>query len=188
MCALLVPIAPTDSTLVPSTGRWARFSQILNKLDSLGVEARGIARITSEERTDSKLINTAMIWIAANTVISCFAIGTLGPAVFNLGLYDSFATVTFFNLLGALPVAAMACAGPASGLRTMVFSRFSWGYYGASLAASLNCIAAIGWSAVNCITGGQTLRVVSNNTLPVAVGVIIIAICTLVLSFAGYKW
>ncbi|CAF1024619.1 unnamed protein product [Didymodactylos carnosus] len=180
--------APTDSTLVSSTGRWARFSKILNKLDSVGLEARGIARITPEERTDSKLINTAMIWVAANTFISCFAIGTLGPAVFNLGLYDSFATVTFFNLLGALPVAAMACAGPASGLRTMAFSRFSWGYYGASLAASLNCIAAIGWSAVNCITGGQTLRVVSNNTLPVAVGVIIIAICTLVLSFAGYKW
>ncbi|CAF3570104.1 unnamed protein product [Rotaria sp. Silwood1] len=63
--------------------------------------------------------------VSANLIITCFAGGTLGPAVFKLNLYDSFATIIFFNLLGFIPVAVMACYGPACGLRTMIFSRYS---------------------------------------------------------------
>ena len=82
----------------------------------------------------------------------------------------------------------MACFGPASGLRTMVFSRYSWGYYGASIMSIINVIAALGWAAVNSITGAQTLRVVSNDSLPISVGIIIIGIVSMIVSFVGYKW
>jgi purine-cytosine permease-like protein len=82
----------------------------------------------------------------------------------------------------------MACFGPASGLRTMVFSRYSCGYYGASILSLLNVIALLCWSAVNSIIGGQTLRVVSNDSLPIVVGIIIIGIVSMVVSFVGYKW
>jgi purine-cytosine permease-like protein len=82
----------------------------------------------------------------------------------------------------------MACFGPASGLRTMIFSRYSWGYYGASIVSIINVINALGWASVNSITGAQTLRVVSNDSLSVVVGIIIIAILSMVVSFAGYKW
>ncbi|CAF4398908.1 unnamed protein product, partial [Rotaria sordida] len=85
--------------------------------------------------------------VSANLIVPCFAGGTLGPAVFKLNLYDSFATIIFFNLLGIIPVAVMACFGPASGLRTMIFSRYSWGYYGASITSTINVIASIGWAS-----------------------------------------
>jgi purine-cytosine permease-like protein len=70
----------------------------------------------------------------------------------------------------------------------MIFSRYSWGYYGASIMATLNVIAALGWIAVNSITGAQTLRVVSGDSLPMAVGIIIMGIVSMVVSFVGYKW
>ena len=108
--------------------------------------------------------------------------------MFKLNLYDSFITIILFNVLGVIPVALMACFGPASGLRRMIVSRYSWGYYGASLMSIINIFAAIGWSAVNSITGAQLLRVVSNNSLPVFVGIIIIGILSMVVSFVGYKW
>ena len=91
-------------------------------------------------------------------------------------------------MLGIVPVAAMACSGPASGLRTMVFSRYSWGFYGASIMAAFNVITALGWAAVSIITGAQTLRVVSDDSLPIAISIIIIAILSMVISFVGYEW
>jgi purine-cytosine permease-like protein len=82
----------------------------------------------------------------------------------------------------------MACFGPASGLRTMVFCRYSCGYYGASIMSIINVIAALGWAAVNSIAGAQTLRVVSDDSLPLAIGIIIVGILSMVVSFVGYKW
>jgi purine-cytosine permease-like protein len=108
--------------------------------------------------------------------------------VYRLSLYNSFITIILFNLIGILPVAGMACFGPASGLRTMIFSRYSCGYYGASIMSILNVIASLGWAAVNSITGAQTLRVVSNDTLSLVIGIIIIAILSMIISFVGYKW
>jgi purine-cytosine permease-like protein len=121
-------------------------------------------------------------------MIPNFATGTLGPAVFNLGLYESFVTIIIFNLLAIIPIAGIACFGPASGLRTMVFSRYSWGYYGASIMSILNLIVALGWAAVNSITGAQTLSVVSDDKLSTAIGIIIVSILSMVITFVGYKW
>jgi purine-cytosine permease-like protein len=70
----------------------------------------------------------------------------------------------------------------------MIISRYSWGYYGASIMSIMNIFAAIGWSAINSITGAQTLCVVFNNLLPASVGIIIISILSMVVSFVGYKW
>ena len=105
-----------------------------------------------------------------------------------MNLYNSFITIIIFNILGILPIAGTACFGPPSGLRTMIFSRYSLGYYGASVMSVVNVIAALGWAAINSITGAQTLRVVSNDTLHIAVGIVIIGIITVVISFVGYKW
>ncbi|UJR11219.1 hypothetical protein I4U23_015400 [Adineta vaga] len=160
----------------------------LKKFDCLNVETLGSDRILPENRTDSTIINTAMMWMGANMIIPSFASGLLGPALFNLNLYDSFITILVFNLLGAIPVAGIACFGPASGLRTMLVSRYSWGYYGASIMSCINVILSLGWAAVNSITGAQTLRVVFNDTFPVTVGIIIIGLLSMIVSFVGYKW
>lgn len=47
-------------------------------------------------------------------------------------------------------------------------------------------LACIGWSSANSIVGAQ-LIVAVNSDVPGAVGIVIIAICTLVITFFGYK-
>ncbi|CAF0974111.1 unnamed protein product [Adineta steineri] len=164
------------------------FQKIFNQCHCLHVEKRGIERILPEDRTDLRIMNTSMIWVGANMIIPTFTVGMLGPAVFKLDLYTSFVIIIIFNLLAFIPVGIMACFGPASGLRTMIFSRYSWGYYGASIVSILNVIVALGWAAVSSITGAQTLRVVFDDLLPVAVGIIIISVVSMIVSFVGYNW
>ena len=120
--------------------------------------------------------------------MSTFANGVLGPAVFKLDLYDSFVTIILFNLLGILPIAVMACFGPASGLRTMIFSRYSWGYYGASIMSIITVFVSLAWAAINSIMGAQTLRVIFSDSLSIAIGISIIGIVSMIISFVGYKW
>jgi NCS1 nucleoside transporter family len=47
-------------------------------------------------------------------------------------------------------------------------------------------LACIGWSAANSIVGAQLINAV-NSDVPGAVGIVIIAICTLFITFFGYK-
>jgi len=119
---------------------------------------------------------------------AAFAVGTLGPALFNLDLYESFLTIIIFNLLGIIPVAGIACFGPASGLRTTVFSRYSWGYYGASIVSTLSVITGLGWAVINGTLGAQILRVVFDDKLSITIGIIIIGMLAMIISFVGYKW
>ncbi len=72
-----------------------------------------------------------------NLNASTSAVGTLGPALFNLDLYESFVTVIIFNVLGTISVAGIACFGPASGLRTPVFLPIQLG-----LLRRSNCICS----------------------------------------------
>jgi hypothetical protein len=41
----------------------SRFQEIVKKVDTLNVEKRGIDRVLPEDRTDSRIINTGMIWV-----------------------------------------------------------------------------------------------------------------------------
>lgn len=81
----------------------------------------------------------------------------------------------------------LATFGPKLGLRTMVFARYSFGYYVASFPAFLNLATFIGFTAVNAIVGGQTLAVIQGDSLSPNVGIVIIAIVSLVISFSGYR-
>ncbi|KAF9074049.1 permease for cytosine/purines, uracil, thiamine, allantoin-domain-containing protein [Rhodocollybia butyracea] len=128
------------------------------------------------------------MWLAANMTISTFAIGVLGPSIFELGLKEGALTIIFFNLLCTLPVAYFSTWGAKLGLRQLTLSRFSFGYATAQLPIVLNCIACVGWSIVNSIVGAQTLRAVSTtHQLPTAAGVVIIAVLTIIVSFMGYR-
>jgi purine-cytosine permease-like protein len=73
-------------------------------------------------------------------------------------------------------VAYLATFGPKTGLRQMTVSRYSYGWYGNKVMAILQCASCVGWSAVNVTVGGQTLRTLSNNTLPTPVAIVILAV------------
>src|SRR6201996_9237790 len=119
-------------------------------------------------------------------VVSSFAIDVLGEAIFGMGVADSMLTILFFNLIGITPVCFFSTFGPRFGLRQMVLSRFWFGWYGVKLIAIFNCLACIGWSAVNAIVGAQLIHAV-NTDVPGWAGILIIAFCTFLVTLFGYK-
>lgn len=66
-------------------------------------------------------------------------------------------------------------------------ARYSFGYYGAILPSTLNLIEFIGFCSVNAIVGGQTLAAVNPGNLSVTVGIVLIAVVSMVVSFLGYR-
>lgn len=119
-------------------------------------------------------------------VVSSYAIGLLAKGIFYMGATDAFLVVLFFNLIGVTPVCFFSTFGPKFGLRQMVLSRFWFGWYGVKLIAIFNCLACLGWSAVNCIVGAELIHAV-NNDVPGWAGILIIALCTFFVTLFGYK-
>lgn len=155
----------------------------------IGIEQRGIERVPEDERTDKgfkALLNVATMWCSANMVVSSFAIGILSRSIWYMGVADAMLTAFFFNLIGITIVSFFSTFGPAFGLRQMVLSRFWFGWWGVKIIAIFNVIACIGWSAVNSIVGAQLIAAV-NADVPGYAGIIIISICTLLITVFGYK-
>lgn len=65
----------------------------------------------------------------------------------------------------------------------MIHARFSFGYIGASIVSALNIVVFMGFLILNVILGGQTLASASNGSLSWDVGIVIIAIISLFVSF-----
>lgn len=70
-----------------------------------------------------------------NQVLS-FSTGALA-SLFGLDMEGALLTIFFFGLLCSLPPAYFCTFGPKLGMRQMVHTRYSWGYFGASLIALL---------------------------------------------------
>lgn len=153
---------------------------------NLKVEKRGIERVPEDERTDHSYWNIGTMWLAANLVVPSFTIGVLGQPLYNIGFVDGALVIIFFNLLGSATVCFFSTFGPKFGLRQMVLSRFWFGWWGLKLIAVFNLLAGIGWSAANIIVGAQLLHAV-DHSVPGWAGILIIASCTLIIVFFGYK-
>ncbi|KAJ7806852.1 hypothetical protein B0H14DRAFT_1564518 [Mycena olivaceomarginata] len=144
-----------DDAPVDPRSFWGRSLALSAALErKIGIEARGIQRVPETERGDRPSGNL-FIWLAANTVLSTLGIGILGPGIFFLGLGDSMLTIFFTNVATCVLPAYMATFGPKLGLRQMTSARFV-GVARRQVVALLNCIACVGWSAINTIAGAQT--------------------------------
>ncbi|TFK47512.1 NCS cytosine-purine permease [Heliocybe sulcata] len=157
------------------------------KLLHLGVEARGIHPVPIEERTDRQFSKIFFIWLSSNFNILSFSAGTLGPVVYGLSLRDSCLVILFFNLLCAALPAYLTTWGPKLGLRQMCQARYSFGYYGVILPSILNLIGMTGFCILNGILGGQTISAVSDGRVSWSVGIVVITVVSLLISFCGYK-
>lgn len=112
------------------------------------------------------------------------------PAVLSLTLtfrQDSFLVIAFFNILSCATPSYFAVFGPRLGMRQMSIARYSYGCLGAILPAALNLCSFVGFCAVNSILAGQVLAAVNPGHLSVNVGIVIIAVVSMVISFCGYK-
>ncbi|KAI0340469.1 NCS cytosine-purine permease [Trametopsis cervina] len=160
---------------------------VMRKLLTWGVEARGILPVPPHQQTDRHYSKIFFIWLSANCNILSFSAGTLGPVVFGLGLRDSCLVILFFNLLTSAPPAYLTTWGPKLGLRQMCQARYSFGYFGVIIPCILNLAGMFGFCILNGILGGQTLSSVSGGGMSWSVGIVIISVVSLLISFCGWK-
>ncbi|KAJ7096042.1 cytosine-purine permease [Mycena epipterygia] len=166
----------------------ATFSQRLaNFLRRWGVETHGIAPIPKEQRTDPRSYQLFLLWFSSNMNIANLVVGATGPVVFNLSLKDTAINLLITNALSCIIPAYFAIFGPKLGTRALVQARFSWGVYGVAIPSLLNVVSMVGFLFLNVIIGGQLLAGVSHRLTP-NVGIVIIALVSLVVSFCGYKF
>ncbi|KAG2132701.1 permease for cytosine/purines, uracil, thiamine, allantoin-domain-containing protein [Suillus bovinus] len=152
----------------------------------LPVTRISIAPIPAEERLETRWYQMFFVWFSSNMNILTFSTGTVGPAFFSLGVNESFIIIVVVDLVVCLVPAFSAVFGPKLGTRSMVQARFSWGYFGAIIPAVLNVFSLEGFLILNCIIGGQTLASLSSH-LNDTLGIVIIGIITLVVTFCGYR-
>ncbi|KAF8268421.1 NCS cytosine-purine permease [Lactarius quietus] len=155
------------------------------RLLTWGVEVRGIHPVAFEDRKETQFNKIFFIWMSANTNILSFSSGTLGPVAYGLGLRDSCLSILFFNLLFAGFPAYFSTWGPKLGLRQLCSSRYTFGYYGATVPSLLSVIGLIGYAVLSNILGGQALANVGHVSW--TVGIVVISVISLFISFCGLK-
>ena len=160
--AVLTPIAhdelPTSEGPPVSNSRlrraWVSFER---QLVAYNLEARGIQRVEPHERQDLRALGysqVAIMWFSVNLAANNITLGMLGPAVFSLGFLDSCLLSIFGALVGSMVVAYIATFGPKSGNRTMIFSRYSMGWWPSKIVVVLNIIVLLGYGMIDCVVAG----------------------------------
>ncbi|GAA5991674.1 hypothetical protein JCM10908_001087 [Rhodotorula pacifica] len=165
--------------------------KVSKKLDSYGVEVRGVERVPENERHHARYFDSGTLWMSANMTIATFSLGTLGTSIFNLKATDSCLVILFFNLLCTIPVAIFSCWGKATGLRQMMIGRFrSLRYLIPDRAEHARLYRLVpSQSTINTIVGASALKAVNEtSSLPEPAGIVIIPLITLVIALFGYKY
>ncbi|CAF9943798.1 MAG: hypothetical protein ALECFALPRED_001340 [Alectoria fallacina] len=151
----------------------------------MGIETQGIDRIPEEEKRPPSIINVFFMWWSMTCHAGTLPIGILGPE-FGLSLGQSVAGIVVGTFLGALCTAFTGTLGPKLGLRQIAASRYSFGFWGAKLCSVLNILVGGGFAVVNIVVCGQILSAVSDYTMTISVGCVIIAIISYVVSVFGF--
>lgn len=163
-------------------------SSVFRKALRMGrVEEKGIQPIPLEERTVTKFYNIFTIWASINSNILGVTFGMLGPLVYGLSLRDSCLVILFFCLLTTVGPAYLSTLGPKTGMRQMIQARYSFGRYLVSIPVFLNLATLTGFIVIIFVVGGQCLSAVSGGSLTPDIGIVIIGILSLFISFAGFK-
>ncbi|KAG7196077.1 uncharacterized protein KQ657_000088 [Scheffersomyces spartinae] len=167
-----------------------KLNQLSKKLDAIGVEARGIERIQSYERSTNptkQFISVIGLWLSGCGGLSSMSSFYLGPLLFGLGLKNCMISGMIGQAIGCAIAAYLALMGPRSGCRQMVSARFLFGWWFVRIVALAAIVGVMGWSVVNCVVGGQILMSVSDNKIPLVGGIIIISGISLIFAMFGIK-
>ena len=186
-----VEVAPLAAPTGPS-GRFGsqikRFEQFLSKYD---VEARGIQRVEPHEARAHTWLDypqAFFLWFSLNLAAVNITLGMLAPAVYGLSFKDSSLCAAFGSMLGSLVVAYIATWGPISGCRTMIITRYTFGWWPTKLIVILNLIVLLGYSLIGVVVAGQILSAIpTHGGLPVVVGIIIVALLIWIITTFGIK-
>ncbi|KAJ6463995.1 permease for cytosine/purines, uracil, thiamine, allantoin-domain-containing protein [Mycena sanguinolenta] len=176
-------ISPDDAIVQ----RFGFLGPALAKLFASGVEARGVERVPEDQRDRRNMWNNLLMWWSVNTVLTTLPVGILSQEIFFLTFPHALATILCFAALGAIATSFIATLGPRTGLRTMIITRYSSGYFGCTIYSILNILTQLGFSVTAVILGGQTLASINPGTLPLTAGVVIVGIGSLIPCFIGYN-
>lgn len=149
-------------------------------------ETQGIDRIPDEEKIPPSIWNAMMMWSSVVMHVGTIPLGVLG-AEYGLSFSGAMSSATVGILIGALLPAWTGTLGPQLGLRQIATSRYSFGFWGAKLCSVLNIIVGGGFAVVNAVVVGQILSAVSDYSMSIAVGCVIIAVISYVLSVFGFR-
>ena len=112
----------------------------------------------------------------------------VGTTSFGLSLQTSALIILFFTLISTMPVAYMSTWGPKTGMRQLIQARFSFGRYFVSILILLNLATLSGFCVIDSIVGGTALSAVKNGkTIDDTVGIVIICLLALIISFCGFR-
>ncbi|KHN99482.1 Permease, cytosine/purines, uracil, thiamine, allantoin [Metarhizium album ARSEF 1941] len=153
----------------------------------VGIESEAIVRKRAQDKKHvpwTEELTMALLWASGTMNTSCFATGFLGWQ-FGLSLKQAILITIFASILGGMVTGYCATFGAATGLRQMSVGRYSFGWWPSKLVALLNCIQQMGWAAVSCITGGLALTAVSDGHVSLIVGIVVLAVVALAISFIG---
>lgn len=104
------------------------------------------------------LSRTAMMWLAANMVVTTLLTGTL--FVPGIAYGQALVIIVAGTLLGGAVLVLVGNIGTRTGLPTMVLTRGSFGRRGGYLPALFNLVVLMGWSWVQAILAGITVNYV----------------------------
>ena len=178
-----------DPQGVKPTTKLAAYSRSFEQtLIKYNLEERGVKRVEPHETNPlswKSYLQAFSLWVSINLAAVNVTLGMLGPTVYLLSFKDAAFCAVFGSLLGSCPVAYIATWGPVSGNRTMVFARYTFGWWPGKLIVILNLIILLGYSLIDLVVAGQILSAVSTNgDLSVVVGIIIVAvICWVITTF-----
>ncbi|KAH6989532.1 permease for cytosine/purines, uracil, thiamine, allantoin-domain-containing protein [Ilyonectria sp. MPI-CAGE-AT-0026] len=163
-------------------------SSLFHKALRMGrVEEKGIQPIAVEDRQMTRFYNIFTVWFSINANILGITFGMLGPLAYGLSLRDSALVILFFGLFSTIAPAYLATLGPKTGMRQMIQARYSFGRYIVSIPVLLNLATLTGFIVIIYVVGGQCLSAVSGGSLTPDVGIVIIGLLSLFISFCGFK-
>ncbi|KAE8349153.1 hypothetical protein BDV28DRAFT_152155 [Aspergillus coremiiformis] len=153
-----------------------------------GVEARGIERVSDDERQSPAPDTYArifLLWLSSSLTGNNIIVGLYGPSLYGLDWNEATICGTLGVILGSMCIGYMSTWGPKSGNRTLVVTRYFLGYYLSKACCLLNILTMLGYGMVNCILGGQVIYTVSGGRTAVPVGIIVVAILTWFIATLG---
>ncbi|KAI4113857.1 MAG: hypothetical protein LQ338_008099 [Usnochroma carphineum] len=162
------------------------FERLLIKYN---LEARGVQRVLPHEShalTWHSYLQPFFFWCSFNLAAQNVTLGMLGPYIYGLSFRDASICAFFGSLIGSLAVSYVAIFGPVSGHRTLIFARYTFGWYPSKLLVILELIVLLGYSMIDLVIAGQILSAVSaHGSMSLVVGIVVVAIIGWLISTFG---
>ncbi|KIJ48310.1 hypothetical protein M422DRAFT_777841 [Sphaerobolus stellatus SS14] len=114
--------------------------RVLMALRAGGEETQGIDRVPEDEHEGTHNLGVFTLWMSMFISLTTIPLSMLGQQTFTLTFDRAVATAIRFAVIGCCCLGFISTLRPQLGMRTMVVTRYSFGYWGATIIAVLNVL------------------------------------------------